>query len=399
MQIAQSRVFYNKTMWQRFFCHSSLVPLLMCSLFVGSLLYADELSLDKAIVIVKNAERQVSTLEWSANITHTFSPPISSQAKKSVELESVTGLYDFNSKRYRVEFTRTVQTSTVEAVNAPYSIGLSYDGKTYCTLQGRKLENNKYDGNGIITEKIKDAWHHDTNIQKNRLRRLGLVTGLPGAIFSYIVNEGNYDDVRLSGTLVKWAKNAIKVSVNVENSGNYIHFLAEEPTFIENTILRTSIFFDIKRGAISEMELSHVKATDVVPYCKWEVEFVDDKKDGNISLPRRIVYQDYANYSKYVFEYKTVIVNPERTSKDYLCEMPNGVTVEDAVNNLFYKVGDPVDEDKAIERFMTLHGLTGNVPSKTTLGGIIRYVLIGAGCLLIIIALILKILEYRGRKQ
>jgi hypothetical protein len=363
------------------------------------LLCADELSLDKAIVIVKNAERQVSTLEWSANITRTFSPPKSSQAQGSVSTLSVFGLYDFSSEYYRVEFRETVRESTEKAIDASYSIGLSYDGKTCCTWQGMKIEADRYRGSGIITNNINEAWHHDANVQKNRLRRLGLVTGLPGIVYSRIIEEQEDDGVRLSDTLVKWAKTTINVSVNVDDTKNYIHFLADEPTLIENTRLRTSIFFDIKRGVISEMEHSRVKAGDVIPFCKWEVEFGEDKESENVSLPRRIVYQDYANYNKYVLEYKSVVVNPKRTSKDYLCEIPKGITVEDTVKKLMYRIGDPVDEDKAIEKFMTLHGLTGNVPSKMTLGGIVRYVLIGAGCLLIIIALILKILEYRGRKQ
>lgn len=376
--------------------------------FSARLLFANaasELSLQQAIQIVKGAERQVSVLEWTVESSSTTIPPKTSQAVARSSSSSKSALYDFNSRYYR-SLSRRLQTKPNAKMNG-YTIGLSFNGKVYNSLWGYWTGDSAFQGDGIITDEIEKAVYHNVQTKANRIVLLGLVTGMPGAVYTETMyptpeeeeSTSPVGNVRLSDTLVKWQKNGYDVSVVMKSEEQQIHFVgtSTKPFYGGDRRTQSTIVFDIQRGAVISAELNALTGDGIDHCCKWQVEF-----DSNVEAtpttyrPLRIIHDDYGNYNRSVFDYKSVEVNPKRTAQDYTCAFPNGTLVEDTIQKMLYTVGSPMDTDQAVGEFMKLHGLTGDVPKKTFRNNAIRFTLIGAGLILIGIA-IYQMLQKRRR--
>jgi hypothetical protein len=355
------------------------------------LIVANEIPIDNAIQIIKGTEKNYNFLSWNVSIQYTFAPPTT---KKRTENSVVNAIYDNKSGKYNIESSSHVVEGLESSERADFFWGLTFDGSMYSHWHTNEIANKSaQSGLGIITDDIKKASFHRQHIQAWQLKTFGLVTGMP-TIYSRIIFGEDNQLTKFSDIIVEWAKKKSIISVDMDNATSIIVFSVEEPTNIENTVLKTHIVFDIPKGAISQAELKQVQPNTEKVYASWKTEFKMNEKQEYV--PKITTYHNFANFETWQFKYVSVNTNTKLSSNDFICKFPDGITVEDTVKKMRFRIGNPFDEDKAISDFMIRHGLTGNVPVKTTSGGIVRYVLIVVGSLIILASIVL---HFRKKMQ
>jgi hypothetical protein len=93
--------------------------------------------------------------------------------------------------------------------------------------------------------------------------------------------------------------------------------------------------------------------------------------------------------------FSSVEINPPIEKNMFNVSFPNGTFVEDFVVKKVYKVGDPVDEDKAIDDFIQRYGFTGDITLPQQRMTPLRYFLMGVGIAMVLFALYQMIQKWR----
>jgi hypothetical protein len=208
-------------------------------------------------------------------------------------------------------------------------------------------------------------------------------------IYSRIIFGDANQSTKFSDIILEWEKQKSIISIDMDEATNSLVFSIEEPTKIENTILKTHIVFDIKKGAICQAELKRGQPNVEKIYASWKTEFeMNEKREY---FPKNTTYHNFANFETWHFKYVSVDTDVKFSSNDFVCQFPDGITVEDTIKKMRFTVGNPLNADKAINDFMALHGSTDNVPNQPTYGNIVRIILIIIGCFMILTSIILYI--------
>jgi hypothetical protein len=278
---------------------------------------------------------------------------------------------------------------------APFTSELSFDGKIYREWHIGEHSDKTLSQNtqGVISTNLDDCILNKQFIESG-YAGVGIVSGIP--VFINLPSFLNINPCSFSDLLTSYNKNKKVISGEIRENNEISIIFSDEFELSGNKISLTfDILFDTVNSVIAKQRVYYTYTSPIEEYSATTSEFLID---GGKKIPQKIIFkQIYGQVilqTNYFFE--NFEINPPIVHDEFQISFPDGVYVEDYVLKLFYKVGDIIDEDKAIARFMTRHGLTGNVPMKLTSGGILRYVLMGAGCLMILKSLILHI---RKRRQ
>jgi hypothetical protein len=379
-----------------------------CIFFVGILcvtfcypISASQVLISDLIKVAKSHEKNNYVFHWQCQRKQGSYSDINKldTIDSKGQIENYDVFFDTYRKQYNVHGNMCRLWTGGDSDYISIEVGFSFDGKTYTCWKraksGKVLPTEEDHGECQISRDLSDV-EQDVNVfsQTNGVYQ-GIGFGVPG--FVTVNTYDYYGAEKISEVFQQWEKKkrSISINENQENQKVEIEVRVDRIQGTDDYFLK--MLYDPSTNIIEHAELFSKYNGKQYVMTIYDVEF---QKDENGNRFPKLVKEIYPlDHRVILTSYSSFKTNPQLSKDIFQTTIPDGIYVTDYITKRYYKVGDIVEEDKAIDRFMQRHGLTGNVPSKTTLGGIVRYVLIGAGCLLIIIALILKILEYRGRKQ
>jgi len=354
--------------------------------------FSTDLSFDQAITIVRGLEKSVDTIYWKASVeqkTHTLDPSASRSGRYLIE-----ALFDPSLKFYNVSYTAFPPDDLQDASESKNQ--LAFDGSQHTFLahdiRSGGITNNRTD--------FSSAYVY-SGLQ---FSQEGLLPGLPN-IFSFMATSRDNDSKSglLSSFLMDWktGKNSFTISED-----GVLNIVAEVKLLNTTDCPTTvSLFYDTQRGGgiasavIKYRQLDENRVEREKELCNWTVE--TKQNDKGQWVPYKTLYKEFISSGRLFFTleatFDVVEINPSIKSDQFVLSMPDGYFVDDFTKKLRYKVGVPIDEDRAIEDFMECHGFTGNVPDHMKRGDVFRYALMGIGIIMIIIWLFRIIPRWRGR--
>jgi hypothetical protein len=199
----------------------------------------------------------------------------------------------------------------------------------------------------------------------------------------------SYGAKKISDVFQQWEKEKRIASINEnpDTKKNEIEARIDRVQGTDDFFLK--ILYDPVTNTVEHGELfSRFKGIQYVMTI-YDIEFQEN--ENGIKFPKFVKEIYPLDHRIILSSYSSLKINPSLTENTFQVIIPDGINVSDYVLKQFYKVGDLIDEDKAISDFMTRYNLTGNVPVKTTAGGIVRYILIVVGSLMILASIVLFI--------
>lgn len=356
--------------------------------FFCSAVFSTELSFDQAIGIVRGLEKQVETLYWKASVEQKFygyDSAVTIEGKFQIE-----AFFDPSRRFYNVMYVSLPPNDVKDASEARHQ--LAFGGNQYTFLDHGLKQ-------GGITNNRTDSplSHLYTGLL---FSQDGLLPGLPN-IFSFMGStrrDGRAD--LLSSFLSDWKVGKIQFSINEEGVLNVIAEVKLENT--ANCPTTVTLFYDTRKGGIitnADVKYRRPGESGIeqeIELCRWMVE-ARQNSDGKW-IPSKTTYKEFIStgqlFATLEATFESVEINPSINSNHFVLSMPDGYYVDDFIQKLRYKVGTPIDEDRAIEKFMNKHGFTGDMPQRQR-GNYIRYILMGTGVILIFIGLYRLVLKRR----
>jgi hypothetical protein len=352
---------------------------------VYSLAIGEEISTAKAITVMKNLEKQFHGIQFTAVIAN---PPL--MLERSV-------VYDFTNRRYFVEDKSVAEwkdgaTNYVSCINR-----FSYDGKLFYEWQqckhGTQFPEKDVASYGIMTDNMKDSPMNE----KFSSFKNGIGIGLPFMFYDVegkhynIKNNGGgfYEHDCMSKYLTEWVKQNNLESIVSLHEGVW----TITSTFVskKNVKVRLVIDYDINKNGF----VTNAKYYYTMPNKPKQDEFLANEfiidtvrdSDGNW-VPTTLRKINSSNDETTLFQYKNVKLLRSISSDIVQIDFPDGTMVSDMVHKMEYKVGDLIDEDKAIDDFIRKHHLEGDHRTNTPYRvNILRYILMTLGIILIIIGI------------
>ena len=372
-----------------------LTTLFGCITYLNTIANAQvEIPIDKAVGILQTLEAEIKTLEWDVNITKT-------QIRDGQEL--ATGflrksrvIYDPRKKIFCAFISGNSPASGRDGGNVAFEVGVSFDGVRYMAWR-RAIEkeiNSFTFGLGVVSKSESDV------VQIYDVKRLagmdfGIVTGLPSIFVNSYQKEASA--VFLSEHIKKCKRDRIPCGIHEIASG--LWQINTKGSFASLTF-DVEILLDINKGGIvTKYEWSHTVNNTKHVLLSYEIQTIENV-DGRW-VPSVVTAMEHPGpgvSNKTVLTYSNVRIHEKTNANSFMSDFPDGIHVTDYDAKRYYKVGDPVSADKAIGDFMTRHNLTGNVPSQVRRGNVIRYILMGIGSIMIIIALY-QMIQQKRRKS
>jgi hypothetical protein len=361
-----------------------------------SVLLGNNIDIDKAVTVIKSLESNIKTMEWDVTIHKS-----QVQDGKSVDLpfsRKSHVVYEPNKKIYHatIEGNGMAVNSRGDTALSFFIISTSFDNNQYrawrrTSESPKDLLNAKFFGMGIVTKSEKDA-ASIYNAKNNIASDFGVVTGLTSIVC--IADKTETVVIFLSDYIKQKQKQRKKISIRENSDGLWEIVTVEKLGSIDFDV---HIIYDVKKGGIiQKYQWSQIK--DGVTYILREYDIQTVKNDDGDWIPFSITAIENikpGTRNKTLVEYSNVrIYRHSLDASRFQLDFPDGIYVEDQIKQMYYKVGNPLDEDKAISDFMTRHGLTGNVPYKSTYGNIVRIILITLGGLMILASIILYIRKW-----
>lgn len=346
---------------------------------------ANEVAYPQALSIVKNLEKSVDAIKFTT----------SSSVNKNTHTSFT---YDASQKRYLLEgsYTNEWTQGTNPHISCKYAI--SFDGKQYreysqCVPGIRQPQSNER-CDGIISIDLSDS-----PLNKNtRFDDYGLTIGSPLLFFDYYAalhDKSLCDTTVFSKFLERWHSNGALKSIRELNQNEWE--IAASFVLPDGVQVRLVATYNLSKGGV---------VTNVKYYCRdpdnsslgevLENEYLVEFQEKN--FPKRITKKHWRKGESLLVEYDTFATHSGSSISDYSLSFPDGTFVDDFIKSIRYRVGDPINVDKAIDEFMQRHGLTGDFPKKTFRNNAIRFTLIGAGLILIGIA-VYQMLQQKRRRS
>jgi hypothetical protein len=380
-----------------------LIIFVFLILFISNIqLQGSEIRVEKAITIIRSLESNIKAMEWNVTMHksqvqngNTIDFPFSRKSHV---------VYEPMKKRYHatIEGNDMAVNHNGNTMQSFFIVATSYDGNQYRVWR-RTSENPKdlfnalFFGMGVVTESEADVVSiYDT--KNNIARDLGVVTGLTSIVC--ISNKTETVSIFLSDYIKQKQTQRQKIVVREISDGLLEIVTVEKLGSIDFDV---HIIYDMKKGGvIKKYQWSQTK--DNVTHILREYDIQTVKNDDGDWIPLTITAIENVKpgvVNKTLVEYSNVRIyhNYLDTSRFQL-DFPDGIYVEDQIRKMYYKVGNPLDEDKAISDFMTRHHLTGNVPlskNRYFYAYILRSVLIISGIVLIVVALYLRFFKKRDK--
>lgn len=367
----------------------AVINLCVFNLFCN-LALSEELSFDKAFNIVQGCERQIGTLHWRASVDYKVYGPdlnVSLQDKYTIE-----AFFDPVHKFYNITYKKFPPTE----IKSPLVVTnqMAFDGNNYTYL-------DQTCGNGGISHNKSD-FPSSYRFSGLLYSQEGALPGLPN-IFSLKATTHN-DDSRtdlLSSFFRSW-KDSKNTKYIIDDDG--VLNITVDTKLLCTTDCPASIAlsYDTKKGGIISnivvryKQLDENKIVQEKELCSWKV---DTELNGNGKwVPTKTIYSEFAAgrlFATLEAIFESVDINTSIKDDQFVISMPDGVYVDDFIKKIRYKVGTPIDEDKAIDAFMRSNDLTGDVPAQIRQGSMLRYFLMGVGLLVMGIAVYQKMQKRR----
>jgi hypothetical protein len=387
-------------MFYHTFLYSRIV-LLFLSLIVifQQKIHSESPTLADAQRLFSSIDRSINTIKWKCRKEPDFrlsdpNDPNSKLPRKEKMFEEYAVLYDMRSRHFLLQGEYCVPWVDGEATTITKEFAFSYDGKKYVYWEKRKKDNvyTKDDsGSASIMEDLGQAHCDEESFITSKAATAGFGTGFPGKITLCTPNYAAA--VSLSELLLEWKSK--KVPVILQETEDKKWKMEGIISWSMGADRHIHVFCDpFRDGIVNEyIRFFRSKNKDHIEE-KMTVEFTQNSQGKFVPSMARLIYPLDKLMTE--FHYTDVEFNPKVNDESFQFKIPDGSYVTDYITKTYYKVGDLVDEDKAISDFMTRYNLTGNVPKTTTAGGIVRYVLIVVGGLMILASIVLY---FRKRMQ
>jgi hypothetical protein len=354
----------------------------------------EEISATKAIAVMKSLEKQFQGIQFTA-IT-IASPPL--LLERSV-------VYDFTNRKYFVEDKSVAEWKDGAANYIACISKFAYDGKLFYEWQqckhGTKFPEKDVASYGIMTNDMTDSPMNE----KFSSFKNGVGLGLPLMFYdvegkSYNIKDnggGFYEHDCMSKYLTEWAKQNNLESIVSLREG--VWTITSIFVSRKNVKVRLVIEYDINKNGF----ITNAKYYYTMPNKQKQDEFlanefiIDTAQDSEGNwIPTTLRKVNFANGETVLFQYKNVKLLQSVSSDMVQINFPDGTMVSDMVNKMEYKVGDLIDEDKAIDDFIRKHNLTSDLHTNTPYRvNVLRYILITLGILLIIIGIRIHYIKWR----
>ncbi|MDR2440796.1 MAG: hypothetical protein LBE12_15655 [Planctomycetaceae bacterium] len=334
-------------------------------------------------------DRSVPVIKWKCRIEHghplidiTSVPP-----QKDNYYEEYVVLYDLKSKRFIVDGEICVPWIDGSVPTIKKELGYSFDGKKYAYWE-RKFDdkgNRELAGFASISLDMTQVEYVKDFIVSNG-SRTGFGAGFPGWVT--LTKKDFHGAIRISDLLAEWDSRHSLVTLRTTSMGKLE--IEGIITWDNGTDRHVNLMCELSNNAIvsKSVRFSRFQNKDYIGK-EYLVEFI---KNGQGKFVPKIVRACYPLDKRMTILYFSDIeFDPKVNEQSFQLQIPNGTYVTDHITKKYYKVGDIVDEDKAISDFMTRYNLTGNVPAQSKVASIVRYSLITIGGLMILISLFLII--------
>jgi hypothetical protein len=365
--------------------------------WIHSIVISQEIPFKQAIMVIQSAEKSLKSAKWECKIKFQLRiprdkslDPIDESILVDNELYAeYSVLYDCQKKIYIADGKSRLQWSEGSHPRLSNTFGFAYNGKEYFSWQRTKAGDQLPDENeytiGSISKDM-DQVQNVTSFFNTNGAYMGFGTGFPGQL---VIQEENFYGSRfLSSVLTEWQSKGFPISIQKLSDKWLIEAKIVLPTTVERII---RIHLLPKSGIV--VFFSRISQFQGKEYEEKRVEVTVIENEDKQVVPHIIRIIRPLDYLMDIYSFSSVKLNPSVQKENFQLLFPKGTYVEDFVAKKFYKVGDIIDEDKAISDFMTRHGLTGNVPHKSTHGNIVRIILITLGSLMILASIILYIIK------
>jgi hypothetical protein len=355
--------------------------------------YTDNVTLTDAHRVFKSIDRSIIAIKWKCRKEPNFrlsdANNFSSKLPRKENIfEEYTVLYDTKSRRFLLQGQYCIPWIDGEPPTIMKDFAFSYDGKKYVYWEKRKKEKTDFDdypGVAFISDAV-ELLDCDKSFITSNAASVGFGIGFPGRITLHMPDS--FSAVSLLELLEEWKSKKSPVLIQETQDGKWkiegmIPWLIGDEMYIH-------IFCDpFHDGVVSEfVRLLRSKNKDYVEE-RMVVEFTQNSQGKLVPNIARLIFPLDKLMTE--FHYKDVEFLSNVSNQAFQFKIPDGTYVTDHIAKKYYKVGNLVDEDKAISDFMTRHGLTGNVPYKPTYSNIVRIILITIGGLMILASIILYI--------
>ena len=238
---------------------------------------------------------------------------------------------------------------------------------------------------GVITKDLDDAVLNRQFVESG-FGRIGLMSGFP-TIFRLTIGDFLPFTFTLSGFLKENRTNV--VSSNMLESGEIVIMLSFRWKAEKNRwlALTTEVQFDPASCVVTKQRVYYTNFDSVREFSETMPSFVT--YNGKKALDRIIFRHTISDriIDEVEIQFENFEINPPVDASVFQLEFPEGVHVEDYVDKKYYKVDDPMDEEKAVYEFMQRHGFTGNITLPKRQMVLWQYILMGIGIVMILIAL------------
>jgi hypothetical protein len=364
---------------------------------------SQEIPFNKAITVIQSAENSLKSAEWKCKVN--FKVRIPSDADivnidesllvDSQQYADYSVLYDIQRQTYLVEGESRLPWYEGSHPQLSSIFGFSYDGKNYSSWQRTKGGDSLPDNKEFTEGQISMDMNQVQNVARFHSTNGGLVgfgTGFPGQLT--IQDENFYGPLRLSAILTEWNSKGFPISIKELSSDKWlIEAKIVLPTTAERII---RIHLLPQHGIITYF--SRVSQFRGKEHEELRIEITVKENEDRQVVPHTVRFIHPLDRLMDITTFSSVKFNPSIKQENFQLSFPDGTIVEDFIAKKYYKVGDMIDEDQAISDFMLLNNLTGDVPRPQHRYGIaFRYILIGTGIVLIVIAIYLRFFRKRDK--
>lgn len=349
-----------------------------------------------ALQIIKSCEKNISVLKWKTksqivSVSNFIETDPKKPSQKQLKMDAEV-LFDLKTKYFKVHLRGgqigiLKDGSEIEYVR---ETSVAYNGTSYTAWKKdtpQIVNKSLYQGcSGEISNNLDESGILNHFLISEEFTMVGLRTGVPCLFQPFLIES----DIKLfSEYLSEWENTKKIINIFRQEDGSIIIYAKIHSEPMSHYVTKV-IYSPEKNGIITEY-------TTLLSYSREEgdgkiyAQFITECMQNNngVWVPSRISL-DLPFWGKNGIKnellYDEFECLPKVLKNEFQVTFPDGTEVEDYIAKKFYKVGDSIDEDSAIDEFMQRHGLTGNVPAQIKRGNVLRYVVMGTGLLLIAIA-------------
>jgi len=378
------------------------------SVFVNMLFYgmvsADERTSSAAILKIADVEkvfdaidRSYNAVSWKCRIERGISLLDEKDlqgVQKSKFFEEYTVLYDLRKKRFRVEGVYCIPWIDGESPTVTKKTGYSFDGNKYMCWESRVTDAAEDDAAvGIAsisneTEQVENVGHFIATNGTN----VGFGVGFPCRIT--LTTAEYYRAISLIELIKDWKTGKTGKLQDLRKTPDGKWIIEGIIPWVDGGERHVRFQFDpVSNGIVDKFERFARFNNSDHSEMSISVEFTKSQQGDFLPSTMREVYPLDKRMTE--IRYIDVNLNPQIDDGMFQIVILDNTYVTDYITKTYYRIGDPVDEDKAIYDFMQRHGFTGDVPLPTQRMGLLQYILMGVGVVMILFALYSMLLKRR----